>query len=120
VIEIRDAQLVLRPYSSAAVARLAAAVAQESGLSQDRTAAVAEAATIISALRARGRGSMVFVTAFPTTLAPRLATTSVPKQPGLSSYVGQFATRRSCDKSRVGCYAELHITHCELDALPAL
>jgi hypothetical protein len=58
VIEIRDAQLVLRPYSSAAVTKLVAAIAQESGLSSDRTAAVAEAATIISALRSRGRGLM--------------------------------------------------------------
>jgi hypothetical protein len=56
VIEIRDAQLVLRPYSSAAVAGLAAAMGRESGLPPDRAAAVAEATIIVSALRTRERG----------------------------------------------------------------
>ena len=58
VIEIRDAQLVLRPYSVTAIARMAAAIAEESGLSPDRAAAVTEAAIIISALRFRMRGSV--------------------------------------------------------------
>lgn len=58
VIEIRDAQLVLRPYSVTAIAKLAAAVARESGLSPDRAAAVTEAAIIISALRFRPCGSV--------------------------------------------------------------
>ena len=53
VIEIRDAQLILWPYSSTAVAELAAAMARESGLPSGRAAAVAEAALIRSALRSR-------------------------------------------------------------------
>ena len=56
VIEIRDAQLVLRPYAAAVIARLATAIALESGLPPDRVAAVAEAAIIVSALRSRARG----------------------------------------------------------------
>ena len=56
VIEIRDAQLILRPYSSAAAAGLAAAMARESALPPDRAAAVAEAAITVSALRSRTRG----------------------------------------------------------------
>jgi len=58
VIEIRDAQLILWPYSSTAVAGLAAAIARESGLPSDKTAAVAEAALIRSALRSRAHGSV--------------------------------------------------------------
>ena len=58
VIEIRDAQLVLRPYSASAVTKLAAAMAQESGLSPDRAAAVVEAAVIVSSLRWRIPGSV--------------------------------------------------------------
>jgi Family of unknown function (DUF6545) len=58
VIEIRDAQLVLRPYSVTAIARMAAAIAEESGLPPDRAAAVTEAAIIISALRFRSCGSV--------------------------------------------------------------
>ena len=58
VIEIRDAQLVLRPYSPSVFAKLAAAMAQESGLGSDRAAAVVEAAVIVSSLRSRARGSV--------------------------------------------------------------
>jgi hypothetical protein len=58
VIEIRDAQLVLRPYSPSMVAKLAAAIAEESGLPPDRAAAVVEAAVIVSSLRSRARGSV--------------------------------------------------------------
>jgi hypothetical protein len=58
IIEIRDAQLILRPYSIRVLVRLATAMAQESGLSSNRVAAVAEAVTIVSALRFRVRGSM--------------------------------------------------------------
>jgi hypothetical protein len=57
VIEIRDAQLILRPYSIGILIRLAAAIARESGMSPDGVAAVAEAAVIVSALRSRVRGS---------------------------------------------------------------
>jgi hypothetical protein len=57
VIEIRDAQLILRPYSVGILIKLAAAIARESCLSPDRIAAVAEAAVIVSALRSRVRGS---------------------------------------------------------------
>ena len=58
VIEIRDAQLVLRPYSPSVFAKLAAAMAQESGLGSDRAAAVVEAAVIVSSLRSRAGGSV--------------------------------------------------------------
>jgi len=53
VIEIRDAQLVLRPYAKTEVAGLIAAAAKSSDLSPDRTAAVVEAATIVSSLQSR-------------------------------------------------------------------
>jgi hypothetical protein len=56
VIEIRDAQLVLRPYAPSVVAKLVAAIAADSGLSPDRAAAVVEAAVIVSSLRSRARG----------------------------------------------------------------
>jgi len=58
IIEIRDAQLVLRTHSVRILVKLAAAIARESGLSPDRTAAVTEAAIIVSALRFRMSGSM--------------------------------------------------------------
>jgi hypothetical protein len=57
VIEIRDAQLVLRPYSAAEVADLATAMARESGLPSDQAAAVVEAAVIVSSLQWRVLGS---------------------------------------------------------------
>ena len=58
VIEIRDALLILRPFSIGVIVRLAAAVARKSCLPPDRVAAVAEAAIIVSALRSRVHGSM--------------------------------------------------------------
>ena len=58
VIEIRDALLILRPYSIGVIVRLAAAMARESGLPPDRVAAIAEAAVIVSAVRSRVHGSM--------------------------------------------------------------
>ena len=58
VIEIRDTQLVLRPYSPSVVAKLAAAMAEESSLHSDRAAAVVEAAVIVSSLRSRAGGSV--------------------------------------------------------------
>jgi hypothetical protein len=56
IIEIRDAQLVLRPYSVRVLVKLAAAIARESGLSPDRVLAIEEAAILVSALRFRFRG----------------------------------------------------------------
>lgn len=53
VIEIRDAQLVLRPYAKMEVAGLIAAAANSSGLPPDRAAAVVEAAIIVSSLQSR-------------------------------------------------------------------
>ena len=53
VIEIRDAQLVLRPYAKTEVAGLIAAAARSSGLPPDRAAAVVEAAAIIGSLQSR-------------------------------------------------------------------
>jgi hypothetical protein len=58
VIEIRDAQLVLRPYSTSEVAELAAAEARESRLPPDQAAAIVEAAVIVSSLQWRVRGSI--------------------------------------------------------------
>jgi len=58
VIEIRDAQLVLRPYEEAEVTELAAAAAKSAELPPDTAAAVVEAAAIISSLRSRRRSSL--------------------------------------------------------------
>jgi len=55
VIEIRDAQLVLRPYEEAEVTGLAAAAAKSADLPPDTAAAVVEAAAIISSLQSRRR-----------------------------------------------------------------
>ncbi len=55
VIEIRDAQLVLRPYAQTEIARLAAAAAKSSGLPPEGAAAVVEAAEIVSSLQSRLR-----------------------------------------------------------------
>jgi hypothetical protein len=58
VIEIRDAELVLRPYAMAEVAGQAAATARSSGLRPDRAAAVVEAAIIVSSIHSRLGGSV--------------------------------------------------------------
>ena len=58
VIEIRDAQLVLRPYAKTEVAGLAADAAKSSGLPTDKAAAVTEAAAIIDSLQSRLRSSL--------------------------------------------------------------
>jgi hypothetical protein len=58
VIEIRDAELVLRPYAAAEVAGQAAATARSSGLHPDQAAAVVEAAIIVSSIQSRLRGSV--------------------------------------------------------------
>jgi hypothetical protein len=58
VIEIRDAQLVLRPYAKTEVAGLAANAAKSSGLPPDRTAAIVEAADIVNSLQSRLRSSL--------------------------------------------------------------
>jgi hypothetical protein len=57
VIEIRDAELILRPYAAAEVAGQAAATARSSGLRPDRAAAVVEAAIIVSSIHSRLGGS---------------------------------------------------------------
>lgn len=56
VIEIRDAQVVLRPYADAGTGSRAGAAARSAGLSPARCAAVAEAAVLMNGLRARLRG----------------------------------------------------------------
>jgi hypothetical protein len=58
VIEIRDAQLVLRPYGKTEVAGLAAAAAKSSGLPPGRAAAVVEAADIVNSLQSGLRSSL--------------------------------------------------------------
>ena len=57
VIEIRDAQVVLRPYASAGIASHAEAATRSSGLSPRRRAAVIEAAILMNALGARRHGT---------------------------------------------------------------
>jgi hypothetical protein len=56
VIEIRDAQLVLRPYAAEEVADRAATAAKSSGLHPDGVAVVVEAAVIVSSLQLRQDG----------------------------------------------------------------
>ncbi|WP_432093344.1 MAB_1171c family putative transporter [Streptomyces sp. bgisy100] len=56
VIEIRDAQLALRPYVDPEVSRTARSFGAARGLSADHTEAIAEAAQIKSALRAMEHG----------------------------------------------------------------
>lgn len=57
VVEIRDAQLVLRPFRDGRAAAEAADAALLAGLSQDERDAVVEAAMIVSALGARRSGA---------------------------------------------------------------
>ncbi|MEU9267212.1 MAB_1171c family putative transporter [Streptomyces sp. NPDC048251] len=56
VIEIRDAQLALRPYYDPAVAEAARTLAAGKGLAENAVEAVAEAAQIKAAMRAREAG----------------------------------------------------------------
>jgi hypothetical protein len=58
IIEIRDAQLILRPYAVRILVRLATAMARESGLPPDKVAAIEEAVILVSALRFRMLGPM--------------------------------------------------------------
>jgi diguanylate cyclase (GGDEF)-like protein len=57
VIEIRDAELALRPFQDSRAARDAADAAWRAGLSQDERDAVIEAVMIVTARDARRRGS---------------------------------------------------------------
>jgi hypothetical protein len=57
VIEIRDAQLVLKPYSRSEVADKAAAAAKSAGMAPAAVAAVVEAAVIVDSLQSHFRGS---------------------------------------------------------------
>jgi diguanylate cyclase (GGDEF)-like protein len=57
VIEIRDAELVLRPFQDGRAAGEAADAARRAGLSQDEGDAVIEAVMIVTALDARRRGA---------------------------------------------------------------
>ena len=73
VIEIRDAQVVLRPYASAGIASHAEAATRSSGLSPRRRAAVIEAAVLMNALGARRHGippHSADLTAAPGVAAP--------------------------------------------------
>ncbi|TCO49757.1 MAB_1171c family putative transporter [Actinocrispum wychmicini] len=56
VIEIRDAQLALRPYVDPRAARIAGTLGRYAGLSDRRVAAVVEAATLAAALAAKATG----------------------------------------------------------------
>jgi hypothetical protein len=58
VIEIRDAQLVLRPYEEEEIAGLIAAAAKSADLPPDSATAVVEAAAIVNSLRSRLRSSL--------------------------------------------------------------
>jgi hypothetical protein len=57
VIEIRDAELALRPFRDSRAAREAADAAWRAGLSQDERDAAIEAVMIVTALDARRRGA---------------------------------------------------------------
>ncbi|MGH3246824.1 MAG: DUF6545 domain-containing protein, partial [Trebonia sp.] len=57
VVEIRDAQLVLRPFRDGRAAAEAADAALSAGLPQNERGAVIEAAIIVSALGARRNGA---------------------------------------------------------------
>ena len=59
VIEIRDAELALRPFQDSRAAREAADAAWRAGLSQDERDAAIEAVMIVTALDARRRGAEV-------------------------------------------------------------
>jgi len=65
VIEIRDAQLVLRPYAEPERVARAAAAARSSGLAEDAVAAVAEAAAVVTSVRSRFRGCPARAEALP-------------------------------------------------------
>lgn len=56
VIEIRDAQLALRPYAEPERVARAAAAARSSGLAEEAVAAVAEAAAVVTSVRSHFRG----------------------------------------------------------------
>jgi hypothetical protein len=56
VIEIRDAQLALRPYAEPERIARAVAAARSSGLAEDAVTAVAEAAAVVTSVRSRFRG----------------------------------------------------------------
>jgi hypothetical protein len=57
VIEIRDAQLMLKPYWRADIADKATAAARSARLSAERRSAVVEAAVTLTAVNARQLGS---------------------------------------------------------------
>ena len=57
MIEIRDAQLLLRPYWRSDIAGQAAAAARSAGLTEPKHSAVVEAAVILTAVNARQQGS---------------------------------------------------------------
>ena len=56
MVEIRDGLLTLRPYVDPRVREDAGALGRSTGLSGDELVAVAEAATVAAAIRAKGRG----------------------------------------------------------------
>jgi hypothetical protein len=58
VVEIRDAQLALRPFRDGRAAAEAADAALSAGLTQNERDAVIEAAMIVSALGARRNGAV--------------------------------------------------------------
>jgi len=57
VIEIRDAQLILKPYWHADISELATVAARSARLTAERRRAVVEAAVIVTALSARRQGT---------------------------------------------------------------
>lgn len=59
VVEIRDAQLMLRPYCHGDAAGHAIAAARSAGLAAEKSTAIAEAAMIVTALAGRRRGEAV-------------------------------------------------------------
>jgi hypothetical protein len=73
VIEIRDAELALRPYRDPELAAAATATAHATGLAGDDVAAAAEAAVLVGALRARKTGQPPALKPWGTALAPLIS-----------------------------------------------
>ena len=65
VIEIRDAQLALRPYAEPERVARAAAAARSCGMAEEAVATVVEAAAVVTSVRSRFRGCPACAEALP-------------------------------------------------------
>ncbi len=94
VIEIRDAQLMPRPYSTPQVAAYAASAARSSGLDPGTVATVVEAAVIVESLQRRLQGSPPGNEKFPAVQARAVPANDVRAEAARLIMVGR-AVRRS-------------------------